>query len=83
MASSEIAGGLWGNSTSRGPHRAHIATIAYLEVNRDAIKGTSLWSWPFKKRQRTLQPIDAEFKEVAESPEPVLKKPGKSVRVIK
>jgi hypothetical protein len=59
------------------------ATLAYLEVNRDAIKKRSLWPWPFKKKQEALQPIDAEFKEIAEPPVPAAKKPGKGVRVIK
>jgi hypothetical protein len=59
------------------------ATIAYLEVNRDEIKKRSLWSWPFNKKPPTLQPLDAEFKEVSEPTDSAAKKPGKSVRVIK
>jgi hypothetical protein len=60
------------------------ATLAYLEVNRDAIKRRSLWSWPFKKKQKpALAPIDAEFKEISEATDVATKKPGKSVRVIK
>lgn len=57
------------------------ATLAYLEVNRDVIKTRRSWSWPL--RTRKPEPIDADFKEIAEPTEKPMKKPGKSVRLIK
>jgi len=60
---------------------AVVGTLAYLEVNRDSIKAERSWSWPL--RTRKPQPIDAEFKEVADPTEKPSKKPGKSVRLIK
>ena len=57
------------------------ATIVYLEVNREQIKATRGWRWPFSRAP--TEPIDAEFKEVTESPEQPTKKAGKSVRLIK
>ena len=43
-----------------------------------ALAGRRLEHW-----RRKPQPIDAEFKEVAEPPEKSTRKPGKSVRLIK
>ena len=57
------------------------ATLGYLEVNRDAIKARRVWRWPL--RARKPEPIDAEFKVVAEPTEKPMKKPGKSMRLIK
>ena len=41
----------------------------------------ALW-WPFSRTKKP-EPIEAEFKEVAEVPEKPGKKTGKSVRLIK
>ena len=59
------------------------ATLAYLETNRETIRATRAWSWPFKPARRQPQPIDAEFKDVFEPTGKSDKKPGKSVRLIK
>jgi hypothetical protein len=38
------------------------ATLAYLESNREFIRVTRIWSWPFKRaKQYPPDPIDAEF----------------------
>ena len=64
---------------------AHVrATLAYLEINRDMIKARRKWKWLWSLgRTRKLEPIDANFREVAEVPEKPVKKPGKSVRLIR
>jgi hypothetical protein len=73
----------WGEGNAyRDDVLAHLrATLAYLEVNRDMIKAHRSWSWPLRKQKRA--PIDTEFKEVAAPTEKPMKKPGKSVRLIK
>jgi hypothetical protein len=72
-----------GDSERDVPHSdlvAHVrATLAYLEVNRDQIKGSR---WPFRRRKRPPEPIDAEFQDVAESTEKPLKKTSKPVVLI-
>ena len=71
-----------GTSAYREPVLTHLrSTLAYLEVNRDAIKARRVWRWPL--RARKPEPIDAEFKAVAEAKEKPTKKPGKSMRLIK
>lgn len=93
----QLPGGRWGRwrqlrlradsgSQAERPNLiTHVrATLAYLEVNRDAIKASRAWSWPFGKKETMASvPIDAEFSEVTDSSDPPLKKPGRSVRVIK
>ena len=72
-----------GNTVAyREPVLTHLrSTLAYLEVNRDAIKARRVWRWPL--RAGKPEPIDAEFKVVAEPTEKPTKKPGKSMRLIK
>ena len=60
--------------------RKQIASIPFA-VNRDAIKARRVWRWPL--RARKPEPLDAEFKVVAEPTEKPTKKPGKSMRLIK
>ncbi|MGE3703241.1 MAG: hypothetical protein AB7G08_31545 [Hyphomicrobiaceae bacterium] len=72
-----------GDSALRPNLIAHVrATLAYLEVNRDQIKAGRRWRWPFSRTKKP-EPIEAEFREVAEVPEKPAKKTGKSVRLIK
>jgi hypothetical protein len=49
------------------------ATLAYLEVNRDHIKGARIWPWSLRKGKRSPEPVDAEFHDVAESAKPLKK----------
>jgi hypothetical protein len=75
----------WGGSpvAYREAVLTHVrTTLAYLEVNRDQIKAGRTWRWPFRRAPKPA-PIDAEFKEVAAPTEKPMKKPGKSVRLIK
>jgi hypothetical protein len=58
------------------------ASLAYLEANREAIKATRAWSWPFKRNRRQPDRIIAEFHDVAESMEKPLKKTGHAVVLI-
>lgn len=60
---------------------AHVkATLAYLEVNREAIRSERPWSWRFSnvRRPSPTEPIDAEFKDVRQTG-----KKRKPVRLIK
>ncbi|MEW5964539.1 MAG: hypothetical protein AB1749_13360 [Pseudomonadota bacterium] len=61
------------------------ATLAYLETNREAIRGMRAWSWPLRPGQtgRPADPIEAEFSEVTPPDQKQLPKPRKGVRVVK
>jgi hypothetical protein len=58
------------------------ATLAYLEVNRDHIKRSRVWYWPFRRGKPAPELIEAEFQDVADATEKPLKKTGKAVVLI-
>jgi hypothetical protein len=43
--------------------------LAYPETNRNKIKAMRLRPWPSRKSEPPAEPIDAEFKEVADPPD--------------
>ncbi len=75
-----------GGYALRDQFMGHVrATIAYLEVNRDAIAAQRAWSWAMSSASRPgpADPIDADFKEVSESDTRPVKNSRRSMRLIK